>query len=258
MNYGLYLSASGVLTNMYRQDVFANNLANADTAGFKPDFADLMQRAPEATEKNLSFDVSQQLLDRLGGGVLAAAGRTSFKQGALKHTGINTDIGLSQPKQFLAVEDQENGADVVRLTRDGRISMNSEGYLVLPNGKRVLDQSDKPILVERARPFFISPAGEVMQDGQAITKLQVAKVENTDVLVKRGSGLFAIDDLNQREVLENVLVKPGFIENSAVDPITSLMNMINATKAATGNAKMIQYHDTFMDRAVNTLGRVTA
>ena len=39
MNYGLYLSAAGMLTNMYRQDVAANNLANAQTPAFKRDLA---------------------------------------------------------------------------------------------------------------------------------------------------------------------------------------------------------------------------
>ena len=71
MNYGLYLSASGVLTNLYRQDVFANNLANSETVGFKPDSPTVRQREPEAIEDNLGLGASQRLLDKLGGGVLA-------------------------------------------------------------------------------------------------------------------------------------------------------------------------------------------
>ena len=50
MNYGLYLSASGVLTSMHRQDVIANNLANVATVGFKPDDVTLMARQPERIE----------------------------------------------------------------------------------------------------------------------------------------------------------------------------------------------------------------
>ena len=44
MNYGLYLSATGVLANTYRQDVIANNLANSETVGFKRHLATFQQR----------------------------------------------------------------------------------------------------------------------------------------------------------------------------------------------------------------------
>ena len=50
MNYGLSLSASGVLTNSYRQDVFANNLANVNTDGFKPDLHTIPTRHTPAQE----------------------------------------------------------------------------------------------------------------------------------------------------------------------------------------------------------------
>ena len=71
MNYGLYLSASGVLTNMYRQDVFANNLANASTVGFKRDLAAISQRDPESIEGGHAMQWRNDLLDELGGGVFA-------------------------------------------------------------------------------------------------------------------------------------------------------------------------------------------
>ena len=87
MNYGLYLSASGVLTNTYRQDVFANNLANVETNGFKPDVPMLRQRDAESVEDQLGFDVSNEIMDKLGGGALAAKQRINFAPGSLKATG---------------------------------------------------------------------------------------------------------------------------------------------------------------------------
>ena len=50
MNYGLYLSAAGTLSSMFRQDVIANNLANLNTVGFKPDMVYNRQRLPERLE----------------------------------------------------------------------------------------------------------------------------------------------------------------------------------------------------------------
>ena len=86
MNYGLYLSAAGVLTNSYRQDVFANNLANVNTVGFKPDLPVLRTRPPEAIEDPAPFGTSNDLLERLGGGVLAGPQRTSFAPGPVEQT----------------------------------------------------------------------------------------------------------------------------------------------------------------------------
>jgi len=50
MIYGLYLSAAGVITNSYRQDVIANNIANAETVGFKKDLAMFQERPTQAQE----------------------------------------------------------------------------------------------------------------------------------------------------------------------------------------------------------------
>lgn len=100
MNYGLYLSASGVLTNMYRQDVIANNLANVETVGFKLDLPSIRQRDPESIEDSFGSDVSKRLLDKLGGGVLAAQQRINFSPGPIEKTGAPLDVALDSPGAF--------------------------------------------------------------------------------------------------------------------------------------------------------------
>jgi flagellar basal-body rod protein FlgF len=258
MNYGLYLSASGVLTNLYRQDVFANNLANVETVGFKPDVATTRHRKAEAFEDRLGFDVSQKLLDRLGGGVLAGPQRIDFTPGALRR-GNEHDVALEDKHHFfaVAVTDPTSGEQAVRLTRDGRFSVNAEGELVLPSGHKVLDDADQPIIIDRNAPFSINGAGRILQNGAEVARLQVTHVEQLDQLTKAGQNLFTYPDGSDlRTILENPTVKPGFIESSAADPIATLMKLVAATKAATGNANMLRYHDLLMDHAVNRLGRV--
>ena len=73
MNYGLYLSATGVLTNSYRQDVIANNLANAETVGFKRNLAPV-PRAPrrEPSPVAPACDSSDRLFEPMTGGLLAS------------------------------------------------------------------------------------------------------------------------------------------------------------------------------------------
>ncbi len=258
MNYGLYLSASGVLTNTYRQDVFANNLANVETPGFKPDMPSIRQRDPEAIEDQLGFEGSNELLDRLGGGVLAGRQRINFAQGAHRPTSNPLDVALEGKDQFFAIEaiDSETGQAQVRLTRDGRFTLNSAKELITQSGHRVLDASDQPIVLDGPGKATIGTNGQVLLNDEPIAQLQVARVDNLDSLTKRGQGLFAFEGFDPRQAIQDPSVKPGFIEASGVDPIMTMMQVVAATKAATGNANMIRYHDQILDRAVNTLGRV--
>ena len=256
MNYGLYLSASGILTNMYRQDVYANNLANMQTAGFKADLAALQQRDPEAIEDNMGFDASNDLLDRLGGGALAAPSRTAFKQGKLVE-GSPNDVALLNADQFFSVMNESNGKETICLTRDGRFTINKEGYLTLPSGHKVLDNNDEPIAIDKTKTLEITDLGNVRQDGEIVAKLGVSRVDELTSLRKQGQNLFAFQD-DPRQQIESPDLKAGYVESSTVDPIMAMMNMMSAAKAVNSNARMIQYHDTLMNRAVNTLGRVQA
>lgn len=258
MNYGLYVSASGVLTNLYRQDVFANNLANVETTGFKPDIPAIRQRDPESIEDRLGYELSHRLLDRLGGGVLAGPQRISFSMGPLEKTSGPLDVALTQRDQFFAIEyhDPRTGQVQVQLTRDGRFIPNAQGELVTPAGHRVLDPMDQPIVLAPDAEAQIDPAGRIIQNGVEVARLQVARVTDLDALVKQGENRFTLKNPQARQVLPNPTVHAGFLEGSAVDPIDALMKLIAATKAVSGNARMIQYHDLLMDRAINTLGRV--
>jgi len=261
MNYGLYLSASGVLTNMYRQDVYANNLANVETVGFKRDLPSIRQRAAESIEDSFRPDVSKRLLDKLGGGVLAGQQRIDFSPSTLQKTGAPLDVALDSPDAFFAVRDANapSGENSIRLSRDGRFSRNADGYLVmLAGGHRVLDTNDRPIQISGDSPINIESTGFIRQNGEDLAQIQVTGVTNKDQLVKHGQNLFRFDgqeDLRTPTALTSV--KPGFIESSGVDPIKALMKLIATTKAVTANGNMIRYFDTIMDRAVNVLGRVS-
>lgn len=260
MMYGLYLSASGVLTNSYRQDVFANNLANAQTIGFKPDMPALRQRDPESVEDLNAFEYSHDLLDMLSGGVVAGTQRVNFAPGAMQKTNNPHDVALVSPNAFLAVQsiDPKTNETVVQLTRDGRLMRNQDGFLVMAsNGKRVLDADDSPIQIPAGQPFAINPDGDVVQGNEVLARIQVTAVRDMNQLIKQGGNLFAMDQNNDIRVpAENATVRPEHVEASGVDPIQTLMELVAATKASTSNGNLIRYHDSLMDRAVNVLGRV--
>lgn len=258
MNYGLYLSASGVLTNTYRQDVFANNLANVNTVGFKPDLPTVAQRLPEAQEDLTPFGTANELLDRLGGGVLAGQQRTSFAAGPVEQTGRPLDAALTDTTSFFAVEqtDPQTGEASVRLTRDGRFAVNNEGFLVSTTGQRILGPGDQPIALAPNEATTILPDGRIQQNGADVGALQIATVNNPETLQKAGANLFAFTGDDPRTANLNPNLRPGALETSGTNAIATMMQIMATTKAATSNARLIEYHDTLMDRAVNTLGRV--
>ncbi|MCC6679722.1 MAG: flagellar hook-basal body protein [Phycisphaeraceae bacterium] len=258
MNYGLYLSASGVLTNLYRQDVFANNLANVQTTGFKPDQPALTQRPIERIEDQLGMRFSDRLLDQLGGGVFAGPQSIDFAVGSFQPTGNDLDVALPQRDCFFAVQHthEKTGQTSVRLTRDGNFTRNAEGLLVNQSGQFVLDIDDQPIRLPDEGDVAISGSGQVTIDGEPLAQLQVARVADLSQLHKAGANQFAFQGADPRRIEQSPQVQTGALESSAADPVKTMVKMIAATRAATGSAQLMSYFDTLMDRAVNTLGRV--
>ncbi len=254
MNYGLYLSASGVLTNMYRQDVFANNLANSETVGFKPDAPSIRQREPEAIEDHLGFGASQRLLDKLGGGVLAGPQGIRFAPGPMRQTGNPFDAALQDDQSFFAVE---AGEGKTSYTRDGRFTLNGEGALVNQNGHAVLGAAGQRIIVPGDTKARIDAHGRVVATtGEVLGQLRVVRIPDTRHLVKQGGGLFSYTGNAEPEVVAAPVVQAGHVEGSGVDPIKTLMDMTNSGKAAQANADLIKFFDRLMEHAVTTFGRI--
>jgi len=263
MNYGLYLSASATMVNAHRQDVLANNLANVNTPGFKPQFADVRQRPPERIEEGM-FDpnVSQAMLEKLGGGVYAAPHTINFEAATIIDSGRPLDVALTDNTSFFVVEstDAQSGEVSVLLTRSGRFDINNEGELVTQSGQRVLNDKDQSVRIPEGARAQIGPEGQVAfldRAGGVIgqSKLQVARVDTT-TLENRGKNLFAMVGGDTREVIQNPALQPGHYEGSGTNPIQTMMQIVAATKAATGNANMIRYHDQMMSASVGTFGRV--
>lgn len=258
MNYGLYLSAGGALTNSYRQDVLANNLANVNTVGFKPDLPSLQARSPESAERDAPLATSQQLLDRLGGGVLAGPQHTTFSVGPAQPTGRDLDAALTGKNEFFAVSatDPTTGQPATRLTRDGRFNVGVDGRLVTMTGHTVLGPDDQPINAAPGVPVTLTDDGRVVQEGTDVGRIQITAVSDLAGLEKAGANLFAFRGDDVRVPADRPQMKVGALEGSATNAIGTMMAIMRATKSATGNANLIKYHDQMMDRAINTLGRV--
>lgn len=264
MNYGLYLSASGVLTNMHRLDVMANNLANLATVGFKPDEVTFASRLPERLDPG-SLSVMggepadpQWMLEQLGGGTWAAPTRIDLRQGVLRPTGNDLDLAIDGDGFFTVQASSRDGAEALHLTRDGRFTINADGELAMSaGGHRVLDDQGQPIALDRTAPVSIDARGGVSQRGAIVATLAFANVADRGALKKVGDNLLRLEGgstVQRRRAAGTIHQR--HVENSAVDPVMALNNLINASKAVQASATLMQYHDNILGQVINTYGRV--
>src|ERR1044071_4786477 len=239
MIYGLYLSAMGVLTHSNRQDVIANNLANAETVGFKRDLALFREQFTEARLRSLNASSrSNPALEAMGGGLAYAPTYTDLSQGELETTGNPLDVAIDG-KGFFAVRD---GTET-RLTRDGRFTRDREGYLVTSVGaRRILDGKGQPIKLGTG-PVSIAKDGTITESGQSVGTIGLFDVPKPEALVKRGAGLLGGADLDRNLRPASGQIQGGALERTNVEPSTELAALMDTQRQLEANANMIRFQD---------------
>jgi flagellar basal-body rod protein FlgG len=252
MIYGLYLSATGVLTNSYRQDVISNNLANAETVGFKKNVAMFQQRLTEAQAQR-NPNASSSLLENIGGGLLCAPTQVDTTQGELETTGNKLDVAITGDGYF-GVQD----ANGMKLTRNGSFSLDRKGNLILSNtGNMVLDQDRKPITLDptQRNQIEIGSDGQITVAAKPVAKLGLFSVPDQQGLKKQGGTLMSYSDPNKITPSKATVVG-GALERANVDPATELSVLMDAQRQLEANANMIRYQDSTLQKLVNEVGKV--
>jgi flagellar basal-body rod protein FlgF len=252
MIYGLYLSASGVITNSYRQDVISNNIANAETVGFKKDLAILQQR-PTAAQETGHENQSNPLLENIGGGLLAARLSVDTRPGEYEPTGNNMDLALDG-KGFFAV----TSAGKTHLTRNGQFILNRNGALALSNNpaQAVLDEKKAPIVLDGTQPITVASDGTITQAGKNVARIGIFDAGDPGALQKDGGTLLAMPT-GAKLTPATPIVRTGFVERSNVDPATEMVELMDTQRQLEANANMIQIQDQTLDKLVNDVGKVT-
>ncbi|MBI5865540.1 MAG: flagellar hook-basal body protein [Planctomycetes bacterium] len=247
MIYGLYQSAAGMMTHEFRQDVIANNLANAETVGFKREIASIAERKP-ATEAGVRRGPSDRLLDVLSGGSWLGRTETDFSPGAFQLTSNPTDVAIVGAG-FLRVS--SGGQEL--LTRDGRMMTDAEGTLVATSdGAPMLSEAGLPIRVNpRGGPVSIDETGAVSQNNAVVGRLSVVDVANAAALRKAGAGRYTLGD--QEPVPSAARLWSNHVEQSGVQPIFELTGMLEASRAYQLNAQMLTLQDQTAARLINAV-----
>ena len=252
-SYGLWLGAAGMKVNEHRQTIFANNMANAHTTGFKHDLAVVTQRLIESRESPAGSRFASPTLDGMTGGVNVRPTYHNFAQGPIERTGQPLDVAIEGPG-FFAVSD---GA-VTRYTRDGEFARNRNGELVLAAGDgrwRLLGEDGFPILLgETGGPVSVGADGTIREGQTVAGRLTVMAPDHPGLLRKAGENLFEARG-TEVQPIETRLV-PESREGSNFDVMQGLAAMIEASRAYQMNATMIQLSDQMTGQAVSRVGRV--
>ncbi len=254
MNYGIQISASGALASLHQQDALTGNLANLNTAGFKPILAGTVFRQAVRQEDGVFNLPSNELLEKLGAGVLSAPNRVNFAQGAIEITGQDLDVAI-QGEGFFMVDFEGSPA----LSRDGRFTIDDRGMLVQSTtGRPVLDPDQNPIFIDPTQgPIVIHSDGLITQRDLAIGQLGLADVPDRSILKKHGKGLFVSQTGSPLTLIDGAgLMTQGAIESSGVDEIDAIMRIQGAARAAQSNIGMIDMQNRMLDRTINTFARL--
>ncbi len=227
MERGLYIAASGMLSEMQRQDLMANDLANASTPGYKADrtaqhsFAELLLRNER----------SGQEIGSLGTGVSITRQVTDMAPQALRETGEPLDFAITG-EGFFGVQTDEG----LRFTRNGRFMADGSG--------RLTDQLGNPIVGQDGRPVMVGADGTVDAARLGVFDVQGAR--------KAGEGLFTGTAGGQAEGV----ARSGALESSGVDAARTMVDMIASLRAFEAGQRVITPIDSTLQKAANEVGRV--
>ncbi len=257
MIYGMWLSATGVVTANHQTDVIANNLANAETTGFKRQLATMAERLPERLERR-GLQRGDPFLDRIGGGQLMAPSFYDLSDGVIEPTDRNLDVAITGDG-FFAVRDVNTGD--TRLTRNGNFMLDRAGKLVLATaaGEPVLDAEGEPIQLNlqdvRLDDIKIGQDGTISDGSEIIGKVGLYTVDRPLDLRPIGGTLLKVPDgapLKESMATANA----GFLERSNVDPTIELTRLMESQRLMEANANMIRFQDQTLSTLVNTVGKI--
>lgn len=247
MNSGLYAACAGLMARTDSLDAIANNLANASTTGFRARQGAFSTVMAESSRHPLGSQLNQVANDY---GVLGST-HMDPTQGSLTATGNSMDFAIQGPGYF-AVQT----AHGTEYTRDGAFKISPQGQLTTATGEAVLGQAGAIQLVPGA--VSISPDGTISTNGAVTGHLKLVEFVPGTELTGAGSNFYSAPAASARQATGST-VQQGMLENSNVNPVTSVVELIDAQRAAESMRHALSMFDTEMNKtAAQDLPRVSS
>lgn len=232
---GIYTAARGLNSRMKNLEIVANNLANLNTTGFK---------------RVVPFS---EIINQYGKVEIKKA--TDYQQGNLTKTSNPLDFAISG-KGFFVIQ-TANGPE---LTRDGKFKISVDGHIVTKQGNKVLGKngpiSVNNLLLDKNKRLTISSNGDIRYGDILIDTLLIANMNSPEQSVRTAGVNFTTgNDGFQIASRGSYSIKQGYQEESNINPIKEMEEMIRLNTEYDSAHKIINYLDQSLGQA-NQIGKV--
>lgn len=272
MPTGLWTAASGAGAQSQSVDIVANNLANVDTTGFKKDGPTFREYLASVERVHGTEDIPRGAIKEkefypLDGRdqsfVVVDGTYTSFRQGSFRPTNSPLDLALEGPG-FLEVSTPAG----IRYTRAGNLKVGLDGKLVTNDGHAILsagpgglatgaDPAARFINLRDRNRININTQGEIWSGDELVGRLSVVEFKDLNKVKKRGGSLLENTEPNNfADTRPVTLVRQGALENSNVNPIEEMTNLIKANRLYEHDLKAIKTYNDLLGREANDLGKL--
>lgn len=238
---------SGQLSVSQAMDVVANNIANASTVGFKREGM-AFEAYMKPTERG-SKNPTQFAYDR--------ATYRDASSGTIVNTGNPLDLAI-QGHGYFRVQMPDGSTTY---TRAGTFKLNTEGVMVTTGGQPILGDGGTILIPNTASEINISEDGFVtarVDNGNALAqigKITLAKFDNEQQMQALGGGLYSTKQQPQQDTDSSI--KQGSVEQSNVQPILEITDMIRIMRSYEQASNMISNENQRESDAVTRLAKVS-
>ncbi len=237
---GLFRSASGMLPAIKKQETIANNVANAKTAGYKKDavFSKELSRSEKRLAPKQSDWQTPMVNDIF----------TDFSAGTFTRTDNPLDMAIDGDGFFqVELEDGRIG-----LTRSGSFSVNRDGLLAHSDGPVLLTEGGA---IEPGNgKLSVSASGQVDVNGAVIAQITPVTVDDLQALEKIGNSLYVVPEGTPLTPVQPAAVRQGYLEQSNVDIVRQMIDMIVAYRTYEANARAVSSQDSSLEHLFNRVG----
>lgn len=250
MDNTLYVGVSRQLILERELDVTANNIANADTTGFK---VEQLMTSPDPRTPPGVIGYRSPIQYAVDHGMAR-----DFSQGKLIQTGAPLDLAIDGQAFFTV-----STANGDRYTRDGRFTVDPQGRLITQAGDQVQSATGSPITVNpQGGSPLIGRDGTVTQSipgakaETVIGKIGVVRFDSLSSLTKEGSGLYANTSSSSPLPAPDASIHQGMLETSNVQPIVQITELIRITRAYENISNLISSTSDLSSQSIQRLGSV--
>ena len=257
MSGAIYMAASGALAYEKRLQIISNNLANANTVGYKMDHGQFQFVDPADLPASSTLNAPEMNTSQAQSFWFEFNSYTDFTHGSLKNTANDFDLALIG-KGFFCVQKP----DGVHYTRKGDFTLNTDGVLVTRNGWPVMGDGGEITVNNKENPhqykkFAVDEDGNVSVDGKEIGSLRIVEFSEPSRLRKMGDTLFKpAENSPPAQEAQDFKVSQGFVELSNVDVVKMMTEMIEVLRGYESYQKVIRTADEASARAINEVGKI--